>query len=115
MTLLDERPDTDQPEPAPGLMPTSQGHPAVGNEPRITRWSAAPRGHRHRLLVGGLMAEAMRAQLAVPDNKMIDNGTYNELFTLHGTIMLLFTRVVRVQTGLPIPLMIGARDMAFPG
>jgi cytochrome c oxidase subunit 1 len=67
-------------------------------------------------LLGGLMATAMRGQLARPDSKLIDSGTYNELFTMHGTIMLLFF-LGSFGFGLAnflVPLQVGARDMAFP-
>ncbi|HUC21541.1 MAG TPA: cbb3-type cytochrome c oxidase subunit I, partial [Streptosporangiaceae bacterium] len=40
-------------------------------------------------LVGGLMAMIMRAQLMGPDNHIVSDQQYNELFTMHGTIMLL--------------------------
>jgi cytochrome c oxidase subunit 1 len=40
-------------------------------------------------LIGGLMAMIMRAQLMGPDNHIVSDQQYNELFTMHGTIMLL--------------------------
>ena len=40
-------------------------------------------------LVGGLMAMVIRAELAEPDLQFVDNEVYNQLFTMHGTIMLL--------------------------
>ena len=67
-------------------------------------------------LIGGLMALGIRGQLAKPDLSLVDAGTYNELFTMHGTIMLLFF-LGSFAFGLGnylIPLMIGARDLAFP-
>jgi cytochrome c oxidase subunit 1 len=118
MTLLEERPSTGAPEPPPephrneprGILrwATSSDHKVVGGAYMVTSIGF--------YLVGGLMAEAMRTQLAAPDSTLIDNGTYNELFTLHGTIMLLFF-LGSFAFGLAnflIPLMIGARDMAFP-
>jgi cytochrome c oxidase subunit 1 len=65
---------------------------------------------------GGLMALLMRAQLATPDESFITKNSYNELFTIHGTTMI-FLFIVPLWAGLAnflIPLMIGARDMAFP-
>jgi cytochrome c oxidase subunit 1 len=67
-------------------------------------------------LIGGLMALGIRGQLAKPDLSLVDAGTYNELFTMHGTIMLLFF-LGSFAFGLGnylIPLMIGARVLAFP-
>src|SRR6202789_714459 len=58
----------------------------------------------------------MRLQLGVPNNTLINGQTYNELLTLHGTTMI-FLFVVPVMAGFGnyfLPLMIGARDMAFP-
>ena len=58
----------------------------------------------------------MRAQLAVPNNTLISSEHYNELLTMHGTTMI-FLFVVPVMAGFGnyfVPLMIGARDMAFP-
>src|SRR5580700_7755307 len=68
------------------------------------------------LAIAGFEAELMRIQLAVPNNHFISPQVFNRLFTMHGTTMVFFA-------GMPIlfgfgnylvPLMIGARDMAFP-
>ncbi len=67
-------------------------------------------------LVAGCEALVMRLQLAVPNNHLFGPEVYNELFTLHGTTMI-FLVVVPTLLGLSVylvPLMIGARDMAFP-
>jgi cytochrome c oxidase subunit I len=64
----------------------------------------------------GLMALLMRAQLAQADNDLITRNSYNQLFTVHGTMMI-FLFVVPILAGFGnylVPLMIGARDMAFP-
>lgn len=66
--------------------------------------------------LGGLEALLIRLQLAVPDNTLLDFQTYNELITMHGTTMV-FLFVVPVMAGFGnyfVPIMIGARDMAFP-
>ena len=58
----------------------------------------------------------MRAQLATPNEHIVTRNSYNELFTMHGTTMI-FLVVVPIWAGLGnylVPLMIGARDMAFP-
>jgi cytochrome c oxidase subunit 1 len=67
-------------------------------------------------LAGGLLALGIRTQLATPDGTLLTPDQYNEAFTMHGTTMV-FLFVVPVWTGFAnyvIPLMIGARDMAFP-
>ncbi len=67
-------------------------------------------------VVGGLEALLIRTQLALPDGKVLDPETYNQIFTMHGTTMI-FLFVMPMFTGLGnyvVPLMIGARDMAFP-
>jgi len=68
------------------------------------------------LIIGGIEALVMRVQLAVPNNHFVTPEVFNRMFTMHGTTMVFFV-------GMPIlfgfgnyliPLMIGARDMAFP-
>ena len=68
------------------------------------------------LVIGGSQALLMRAQLAVPDNHVVSPQTFNQLFTMHGTTMIFFV-AMPVLFGFGnylIPLMVGARDMAFP-
>ncbi len=67
-------------------------------------------------LLGGTEALMMRLQLGAPENTLISPQTYNQLFTMHGTTMI-FLFVVPMMAGLGnyfLPLMIGARDMAYP-
>jgi cytochrome c oxidase subunit 1 len=67
-------------------------------------------------LAGGVLALVMRTQLASSDADVVSGDTYSELFTMHGTTMI-FLVVVPVWAGFAnflVPLMIGARDMAFP-
>ncbi len=66
--------------------------------------------------IGGLMALLMRAELAAPGLQFLSNEQYNQLFTMHGTIMLLFyaTPIVFGFANLVLPLQIGAPDVAFP-
>jgi cytochrome c oxidase subunit 1 len=68
------------------------------------------------LVIAGFEALVMRIQLAIPNNSFVSPQSFNRLFTMHGTTMVFFV-------GMPIlfgfgnyliPLMIGARDMAFP-
>ncbi len=66
--------------------------------------------------LGGVEALMMRLQLSVPNNTLLTSEHYNQLLTLHGTTMI-FLFVVPVMAGFGnyfLPLMIGARDMAFP-
>lgn len=67
-------------------------------------------------LLGGIQALIMRAQLAVPENTLVDPLVYNQLFTMHGTTMIFYfaTPILFGFGNYLIPLMIGARDMAFP-
>jgi cytochrome c oxidase subunit 1 len=66
--------------------------------------------------LGGIEALLMRTQLGVPNNTLISGEHFNQLMTMHGTTMV-FLFVVPVMAGFGnyfVPLMIGARDMAFP-
>src|SRR5437588_2388949 len=67
-------------------------------------------------ILGGVEALLMRLQLAQPNSTLLEPKTYNELVTMHGTTMV-FLFVVPILAGFGnylVPLMIGARDMAFP-
>jgi cytochrome c oxidase subunit 1 len=67
-------------------------------------------------LVGGLLALVMRTQLARPDQNLVSPETYNEFFTMHGSIMI-YLFVVPFAFGIAnyiVPLQIGAPDVAFP-
>ncbi|CCK31180.1 Putative cytochrome c oxidase subunit 1-beta [Streptomyces davaonensis JCM 4913] len=67
-------------------------------------------------LLGGLMALLMRAELARPGLQLINNQQFNQLFTLHGTIMLLLfaTPAFAGFANELMPLQIGSPDVAFP-
>jgi cytochrome c oxidase subunit 1 len=67
-------------------------------------------------LFGGILAMIMRAQLMGPNNHIVSDQQYNELFTMHGTIMLLLfaTPLFVGFTNVVMPLQIGAPDVAFP-
>src|SRR5579859_6699524 len=68
-------------------------------------------------LVGGVLAELMRTDLLAPNATVLANGgLYNSLFSVHGTVMV-FLFVIPMMAGFAnylVPLMIGAKDMAFP-
>jgi cytochrome c oxidase subunit 1 len=64
----------------------------------------------------GLLALVIRTELAVPGLQFVDESTFNQAFTMHGTLMI-FLFVVPVFSGFAnyvVPLMLGAPDMAFP-
>src|ERR1700694_5452888 len=68
------------------------------------------------LVVAGIEATIMRIQLMRPHNDFVSPQVFNRLFTMHGTTMIFFV-VMPIMFGFAnylIPLMIGARDMAFP-
>ncbi len=68
------------------------------------------------LLVAGAEAMAMRIQLAAPNNHFLSPELFNEFFTMHGTTMV-FLVGMTIIFGIGnyvVPLMVGARDMAFP-
>ena len=67
-------------------------------------------------VLGGIEAALMRLQLARPDSHILNPDLYNQIFTVHGTTMM-FLFAVPIVTALGIylvPLMVGARDVAFP-
>jgi cytochrome c oxidase subunit 1 len=65
---------------------------------------------------GGLMALIMRAELARPGQQFLSPEQYNQLFTMHGTVMLLMfaTPMVFAFANLVLPLQIGSPDVSFP-
>jgi cytochrome c oxidase subunit I+III len=67
-------------------------------------------------VLAGLLAVLMRIQLAVPDNRFLGPDVYNQIFTTHGmTMMFLFAVPVMEAMGVYlVPLMVGARNIAFP-
>jgi cytochrome c oxidase subunit I len=67
-------------------------------------------------LAGGVMALLMRAELARPGLQFLSTEQYNQLFTMHGTLMLLLfaTPIVFAFANYIVPLQIGAPDVAFP-
>ena len=116
MTLLDDRPatgdagDSTHPPEATGLLAflTTTDHKRIGVAYMLTAFAF--------YLVGGALAMVIRTELAEPGQQVVGNATYNELFTMHGSIML-FLFIGPFAFGLAnyfVPLHIGARDMAFP-
>jgi cytochrome c oxidase subunit 1 len=68
------------------------------------------------LLLGGLLAVAMRLQLSTPEARFIDADRYNQIFTMHGAnMMFLFAvPVMEAMAVYLVPLMVGTRNIAFP-
>ena len=67
--------------------------------------------------VGGLFAVLMRLELLTPQGDLVRADTYNKLFSMHGIVMVFFFLIPSIPAVLGnflIPLMIGARDLAFP-
>jgi cytochrome c oxidase subunit I+III len=67
-------------------------------------------------ILAGMLALLMRTQLAVPGNDLLAPDTYNQLFTMHGTMMMFLFAVPAVEAMgiLLLPNMLGARDLPFP-
>jgi len=118
------------PDPLPNPLP----RPA-GELEELERVWAAPKGWRLLTVVNnthiglmyigtallffvlaGILALIMRAQLAVPDNDLVSNHTYNQLFTMHGTVMMFLfaVPVIEAVAVYLLPGMVGARDLPFP-
>jgi cytochrome c oxidase subunit I+III len=67
-------------------------------------------------LLAGVLALIMRTQLAVPGNTLVGHDVYNQLFTMHGTVMMFLFAVPAIEAVgvLLLPNMLGARDLPFP-
>ncbi|MGZ5410409.1 MAG: cbb3-type cytochrome c oxidase subunit I, partial [Aeromicrobium sp.] len=87
---------------------TSTDHKVIGNLYFVTTFAF--------FIIGGILALMIRAELAAPGTQFVDDDVYNQLFTMHGTIMLLmFATPLFFAFGNAImPLQIGAPDVAFP-
>ncbi|GAB7550846.1 cytochrome c oxidase subunit I [Novosphingobium sp. 11B] len=68
------------------------------------------------MLFAGVLALIIRMQLAVPDNDLVDAGTFNQLFTLHGSVMMFLFAVPMFEAVsiILLPQLLGARDLPFP-
>ncbi|MFB6247529.1 MAG: cbb3-type cytochrome c oxidase subunit I, partial [Salinibacter sp.] len=68
-------------------------------------------------LVAGCLALFMRAELASPDPQIVSNETYNQIFTMHGIMMVflfLVPSIPAILGNFVLPMQIGAKDVAFP-
>jgi cytochrome c oxidase subunit I len=67
--------------------------------------------------LGGVFAGLIRAELLTPQGDMVNSDTYNKFFTMHGIIMVFFFLIPSIPATLGnffVPMMIGAKDLAFP-
>ncbi|HEY7494840.1 MAG TPA: cbb3-type cytochrome c oxidase subunit I, partial [Candidatus Tectomicrobia bacterium] len=67
--------------------------------------------------LGGAFAVLMRLELLTPPGDLVQSETYNRLFTMHGVIMVFFFLIPSIPAVLGnflVPMMLGARDLAFP-
>src|SRR5215210_7264667 len=67
--------------------------------------------------MGGVYASLIRLELLTPQSDLLESGTYNRVFTQHGIIMVFFFLIPSIPAILGnflIPIMIGAKDLAFP-
>ena len=68
-------------------------------------------------MLGGLYASTIRLELLTPASDLLESGTYNHVFTQHGVIMVFFFLIPSIPAILGnflLPIMIGAKDLAFP-
>jgi cytochrome c oxidase subunit 1 len=68
-------------------------------------------------LIGGIFAGLMRTELLTPAGDLFNSDTYNKLFTMHGVVMIFFFLIPSIPATLGnflVPMMIGAKDLAFP-
>src|SRR5262249_32138627 len=67
--------------------------------------------------IGGLFALGIRLELLTPKGDLVSSDTYNKMFTLHGVVMIFFFLIPSIPATLGnflIPIMVGAKDLAFP-
>ena len=117
-------------QPLPSSLPRPEGElerlEAVWKTPRGWRFFSSVNNTNIGLLyigtallfflLAGVLGLMMRAQLAVPDNTLLSAGTYNQVFTMHGTVMM-FLFAIPIVEALAVyllPNMLGARDLPFP-
>src|SRR6476659_2120976 len=68
-------------------------------------------------MVGGFFATVMRIELLTPEGDILTSDTYNKFFTLHGIVMIFFFLIPAIPAVLGnfiLPIMLGAKDLAFP-
>ena len=103
-----EKPEPEQPPNWRRYFSFSTDHKVIGIQYLVTSFLF--------FLVGGIFAMVIRGELMTPESDLVDRTIYNGMFTMHGTVMLFlwtFPSLVGLANYL-VPIMIGARDMAFP-
>ena len=103
-----EKPEQEKPPNWRRYFSFSTDHKVIGIQYLVTSFIF--------FLVGGILAMVMRGELMTPESDLVDRTIYNGMFTMHGTVMLFlwtFPSLVGLANYL-VPIMIGARDMAFP-
>jgi cytochrome c oxidase subunit I len=115
------------PLPAPTAAPAAAAHALPTARQGIGDWLTTPDHKKIGImymvstflffLIGGLAALLVRLQLAMPEQPLFSGAVYNQVFTIHASVMLFLFIIPFGVGGLGnylVPLMIGARDMAFP-
>jgi hypothetical protein len=132
---------TDPPRPRPASIPRStsafphRGSVRRASSPELEAIWCAPKGWQWItainnnyvgvyyvgaamlfFVLAGVLALLMRTQLALPMNGVLSQETYNQIFTMHGTVMMFLFAVPAVEAlgVLLLPQMLGARDLPFP-
>lgn len=108
LSLPTEKPHHESPGDWKRYFSFSTDHKVIGIQYLVTSFFF--------FLVGGIFAMILRGELITPEADLLDRTVYNGMFTMHGTVMLFlwtFPSLVGFANYL-VPLMIGARDMAFP-
>lgn len=100
--------EPEEPQPWQRFFSFSVDHKVIGIQYLVTSFVF--------FLIGGALATAVRVELATPEVDFVSRELYNQLFTIHATVMI-FLWIVPAGAGFGnylIPLLIGAKDMAFP-
>jgi cytochrome c oxidase subunit 1 len=108
ISIASEKPDHELATTWRTYFSFSTDHKVIGIQYLVTSFVS--------LLIGGIFAMVIRGELITPEADLVDRTVYNAMFTMHGTVMLFgwtFPSLVGFGNYL-VPLMIGARDMAFP-
>jgi len=112
---------------APFIEPSARGRNYLNDEYGVLSWLLTKDHKRIAVMylisvsvffiVGGVIAFLMRLELLTPEGDMFTSDTYNKLFTLHGVVMIFFfliPAIPAVMGNFILPIMLGAKDLAFP-